>query len=87
MHCANEKDVKNGSSKVPSQQFILQQSFNLSASQNNELGDDEDEIWGDDWVVVNLEGRIKAHFQAEEDFSPAERADMIKRETISMKAS
>ena len=49
------------------------------------MDDDDDEMWGDDWVLIDAGPRRQV--QQEEDFSPAEMSDRIQRETISMKAS
>ena len=62
IYCASEKDLKSGTSKIPSKQFILQKNGDSSALKDD-MQDDEDELWGDDWVIIDLDGRRKAQKQ------------------------
>ena len=51
-----------------------------SVSESN-LDEDEDEMWGDDWVLIDDGPR-----KPKEEFTQAEMTDRIQRETISMKS-
>lgn len=83
IYCANEKDLKVGTSKIPSKQFIMD---GEKANQTDDGQEDADEMWGDDWVIIDLDGRRK-NKQEEQEFTPADRANMIQRETITMRAT
>lgn len=72
----SEKDIRRGVNKMPGQAFIIPED-GLDIT-----NDDEDEIWGDEWVLIDNGSR-----QKEKAFNPVEVSEQIKRETISMQSS
>ena len=76
----SETDVKSNRSRIPGAQFLV--NSRSSQAQAND-SDPEDEMWGDEWVLIDNGKREKEKQQ----FTPAEIDNAIKRETMTMQQS
>ena len=77
-YITSEKDVAKKVSRVPGPQFIIAEREKMHGDED----EDDDEMWGDDWVVIDTGRQPK-----QESFTAAEAQDRIQRETLTMHSS